>query len=1847
MAPPNRIDGSNSGSGDVGPDRLGVAVSPPLAKELGAHDPWWSGFTLNRIFGGDNGVRIPRIAIALPDGGPAPGGAATGGAPDRWVTPVLWAQTFRSAPVYSGQPSVVHLSQLNGILARSALSIERSISGVDYRPVIGSLAQELFQDSGSHDSTFWLDLFAATERGEHTYLSTVLEGLVATSFLRNHQAELRPGQDRDITQTYVPLWYALNHARDAVANAPGRGAYQLRRHFDQSLRALNKFYAQTVEYRPPRLNWRVVRELDAPKAGKAFLYDRPKLQQGIKGIPSDYGMVTYQAPGTLEEQRTKGADQERELSADQQRAIREQVTGLVEEWGIPRHKSGELINAMMRRVGLIHRGAQPGHSLAQGYHTLFWFVADMVAIIGAIGVDRVLGSTKMEHFNQSLAKRASMIIGVTGWSPRIDVQSIMALVRALMLREVQDRHVIATSTHESWMDITAIAALLGKLGIRFTYKKELGYVPLLGQILRGTRMPQMDRVKLTGDPDVDGMGRALAYLQVDRVKHDRLTDGALNLAFTPGTRSKVGGVGVPKKGDANQAIDGDAPILVITLFGTGQIKPTSWGEILYKKGIGNNREVLLRMDIIDPRDFEPTGVFQDEDSKRRIWVHALTDAIFEVQVADHLGMVQEVRERAADTALSDGERQTARIQFNEFIRPYITAFIHIRNGDDALLEKWCRKNKVDSCYVQRLHGALPDHEVRAMISALKLPSGGIAKNFLPASLYTSAESKRLRSAHLSVGIVGSVIGAALARAGSLRAALNAQPGDGTVARVIKGLLKAVATVTGPIESRFRYSVLPRAVEELIPQSARLEPVDREVLVQALTAFLNDHEVEELPDAVSRAIDKAYQGAEPDTIGQFKAYALAYLRFIRNDAERFLSLLAQDVPINDQAVVKARERATSSFQDVRWNGAPLNEYVFAAIRDREEAHALLQPRKNYATRLLFRELEDAEAHLKVMLDQHGDGGHPEVVDARNTVRGAFEAYAELEGLAASHETFSYLPEHGLSLHPELFDYILSKHIGRIPVDCYTVGVYEALQGLWNHRDADKAVLTAEQTKFSRAMRDFLDQPGRARLLQAELLRIQSNRNAMAHNPLQLILPVIQRVREMARGTTFAPEVGRFELAIASYLAVVRQAVPNYQLGDALQLEGMGRGRVMAIEQARQQVNEATQALLSSRSGFARADGLSIDLARASKGMTGLDEALASHHEYWTVRRHWAGQERGRQEALLPKVIGYFQQRDEILAQYFRSESELIWHAATEMMAEAQRMLQERTAQVERAPSKSSAEREAQREALNALRTGLSQFEGLYLAGTKRRQGAISHRIFDTPDENYAGQVGLQQRHMEAVAGGDLDGSHGNGHSVHLNRAMETVAQSTAEMFYAAARAHALVSGGTTIPNLVAFQTAAVHAKLRPELDPAIQAEYGASTRRYMLEGVLPVLAEGLWRIGRGLPTDQLNAVIQRWGQWTSFNFHDIGIDDRRAPSRLPGASRLTSGDHTGTWFGDYSLAMALDPRRAPILLSKGGLDKLLPEPMGTGALLIANFLPEEGGEIAAEAMVVGMLLSGLHTETPVGTMTRLGSQDVTLWEALTMSVASEPDINHVVRPEELLSDPWITGRDLRGIGRSRGSALGAAAVSGSMARVPYVELYVNHGGGEIGPKPDKMVRIRPGRMDVTVQEFDPLVMPEGAELIPDGSVPGPWMTRQAAAFMNHWRRQRMSFESSVRRSGLNGTVDGSSGPGTPRSPRYDQGEGGSTVPRARAVARTQAQAASSAPVRNDPPLRIVDQEMPMSQEAATGFTIVSQGPVEPPPADANSGAGINAGGRSLVSHHGAVPPAALARSRVVTIRGLVR
>lgn len=129
----------------------------------------------------------------------------------------------------------------------------------------------------------------------------------------------------------------------------------------------------------------------------------------------------------------------------------------------------------------------------------------------------------------------------------------------------QDKAYVFMSNHSSNLDAAVLVAALKRYQLRWVAKKELVRVPFFGWALKATKHVIIDR---------SDQRRAIESL---RRAQEKISRGISVIFFPEGTRSRDGTLLPFKKGGFVFAIETGAPIVPVTVNGTGRMLPRgSW-----------------------------------------------------------------------------------------------------------------------------------------------------------------------------------------------------------------------------------------------------------------------------------------------------------------------------------------------------------------------------------------------------------------------------------------------------------------------------------------------------------------------------------------------------------------------------------------------------------------------------------------------------------------------------------------------------------------------------------------------------------------------------------------------------------------------------------------------------------------------------------------------------------------------------------------------------------------------------------------------------------------------------------------------------------------------------------------------------------------------------------------------------------------------------------------------------------------------------------------------------------------------------------------------------------------------
>jgi 1-acyl-sn-glycerol-3-phosphate acyltransferase len=190
---------------------------------------------------------------------------------------------------------------------------------------------------------------------------------------------------------------------------------------------------------------------------------------------------------------------------------------------------------------------------------LLWVPLNVLQAIAVAVVTTVLTSIAM--LVRLVSARGPLMMARWLWAPA------MLAIGGVRLEVSGREHLndegvrVFVANHESMVDIPVVFRIL-PAPLRFILKRELAFVPFLGQFAWATGMVFVDRRRRE---------RAIAALRRVRA----LRGGGSIIAFPEGTRSRGRGILPFKKGVFISAIDAQIPIVPIAIVGAERVLPCS------------------------------------------------------------------------------------------------------------------------------------------------------------------------------------------------------------------------------------------------------------------------------------------------------------------------------------------------------------------------------------------------------------------------------------------------------------------------------------------------------------------------------------------------------------------------------------------------------------------------------------------------------------------------------------------------------------------------------------------------------------------------------------------------------------------------------------------------------------------------------------------------------------------------------------------------------------------------------------------------------------------------------------------------------------------------------------------------------------------------------------------------------------------------------------------------------------------------------------------------------------------------------------------------------------------------
>lgn len=197
-------------------------------------------------------------------------------------------------------------------------------------------------------------------------------------------------------------------------------------------------------------------------------------------------------------------------------------------------------------------------SLIKFIWLIFWAVIDTLVMFLPITISALLSRTG--HFTLSISNIWAWIL------LKISFVTVKVTGREKIEKGVS---YIIISNHQSHYDILALVTHLG-IQFRWIIKKELRKVPLFGYALHASKNVFIDR--RDKESSIAGIREGM----------EQLPDDVSIIFFAEGTRSEDGTIGAFKKGGFITALEGNRPILPVTVIGSRKIMPK--GSLTFSPG---------------------------------------------------------------------------------------------------------------------------------------------------------------------------------------------------------------------------------------------------------------------------------------------------------------------------------------------------------------------------------------------------------------------------------------------------------------------------------------------------------------------------------------------------------------------------------------------------------------------------------------------------------------------------------------------------------------------------------------------------------------------------------------------------------------------------------------------------------------------------------------------------------------------------------------------------------------------------------------------------------------------------------------------------------------------------------------------------------------------------------------------------------------------------------------------------------------------------------------------------------------------------------------------------------------
>lgn len=889
----------------------------------------------------------------------------------------------------------------------------------------------------------------------------------------------------------------------------------------------------------------------------------------------------------------------------------------------------------------------------------------------------------------------------------------------------------------------------------------------------------------------------------------------------------------------------------------------------------------------------------------------------------------------------------------------------------------------------------------------------------------------------------------------------------------------------------KYFLDDNPATQLVETHLKLQPLSFREIKDMMASISNSERFTSLPTELAEAIEMNYGFSEP-IWQEMKSYALDYLNANLDFLSEFSRLESQKSKSVEEKLKTLENKYLKKIKTLTYNGKQMNSEVISMMLGIDDSSYLILPSSE--TDKEFQNILDLEFKLKEANEL--GVSKDKLNNIRNQIGKAYDIYFKKLGVALSSATYLMLPLFGSSIAKsdflEIVDHLVnvSDELKEKLIFAYhrinspIVLPYEKDElSVKNRKIHRKVELRRREEEFSSTFREVLDIPGVARNIQKQLIEIYYSREVCLKS-ISIFTKFFNSYYYNGSGKR-----EKDELRLSYYIFEYERLLEKF---DEAKRKNQFEKFKMQYLKAQSRLEKSIYDYLFTKSGLKFLKYFR-DQFYSEMEETNLSSIVNNHHEYWKVKKEIFEQKFLEKKKRRVNEQEFLNRKSVKLDEFVERETRIQINAAKELMKLVHQMIELNDIKPH-----------------DKLKKVLNEYEKLLVR-------------FQSIEDQYLIEAKKQQEFNESLVNENIpeQPKFSKGQKVFYNRALEIHGLSGIDLYNLAAKAYQIATKSDEILEPISFVRTAINEKRKPK-SSGEKLQNITNIASYMGKHLYPKLLEAIWIVQNDLPTDYVNKVILRWAKGISENFHLVEVEDRRTGDL--NSRRLLDSSHNGGWYLDYTTSEFISPNgKRYVIMAKANLDNLIPDPMGSGIKYVANSLPNTSSQLEIEKVILKTLLYGQHKKLPTGSLLLMGGQNTALYGSLTMGQLNRFDPHSAIDPSLLLNDFWVTGIDLRGVGRSPSLLAAYTAITGSLANVK-LDVAQIVGGMGVGPKPDKDVVINKRRALVSVMDMDILNWMSFENLLDDNIDAKQllWMIRQNAQSDIQWEREKLFYENSMRK-----------------------------------------------------------------------------------------------------------------------------